>query len=72
VRELLKEATEPRELADGSMSTVPDVVQTARDVALGKVPPPSRKPVKKEVYTPIKEPPLGPEDGPTTIERAGG
>lgn len=74
VRDLLKSATEARELADGGTKPVPTVVQTARDVALGKLPPPNNKPVKKEKYVPLKEPSLDDltDDGPTTIRRAGG
>ncbi len=59
-RELLKEATEPRELPNGTKTTIPAVVLEARDVALGKIPPPNAKPVKKDVYVPPKD--LDPED----------
>ncbi len=51
-RELLEEATEPRELPNGTCTTIPEVVLTAGKVALGTVPPPNHEPVKKEVFIP--------------------
>jgi len=68
IRRLLKDASEPRELEDGTRTSVPEVVTRARNVGLGKEPPPTKKIEKKPVYVPPKEPSLDDlkvEDGPT-------
>jgi AcrR family transcriptional regulator len=74
IRRLLDEATNPRTLDDGTEVAVPEVVLTARDVALGNAPPPTAKVKAKPVYIPPKEPDLSDledELGPTKVERAG-
>ena len=58
IRELLKEASEPRQLHGGGMSTVPEVVLLARDVGLAKVALPAKTVATKEVYVAPTEPTL--------------
>ncbi len=58
-RELLEEATEPRELPNGTRTTIPEVVLEARAVALGEIPPPKNKPVKTNDDVQVKD--LDPE-----------
>lgn len=69
IRDLVSQATEPRRLASGGMSTVPEVVLLARDVGLGRVPPPV------PVAAPVEPPTLNEGDiedaGDPTIEGVG-
>ena len=74
LRELLREATSPRTLDDGTEVEVPEDVLMAREVALGNEPPPTEKKAAKPVYVPPKEPELSDleeEVGPTVIRRPG-
>jgi len=74
IRDLLREATSPRTLDDGTVVEVPEPVLEAREVALGNQPPPTEKKKAEPVYVPPKEPELSDlEDdvGPTEIRRPG-
>jgi hypothetical protein len=69
LRDLIKKATSPQVLADGTQLPVPEAVTEAYEVAMGLRPEPTGKPAPRPVTEqPVTEPPIPEDDGGISVQ----